>query len=263
MRDLHKELGPLVDALPPITLEEMAAIRLMNRTDTKFVTDLPTLARLLEMVRGGYYAQQTCGHRISPYSTVYWDHGAEHALFRAHLCGHRPRTKVRVRTYLDSGCSFLEVKKKDNHGITHKTRVAVPSARAVLDEGAGAAFLEEQTGWHLSDVTPTLGNRFSRITLVNKARTERLTIDFDLTFHNYETRADASVDNIAVIELKRDGRAPSPILDVLRRLRVKPAAFSKYCVGISLTDPALPQNRLKPRLRNIHKIATRQQSLHP
>ena len=61
--------------------------------------------------------------------------------------------------------------------------------------------------------------------------------------------------DIAIIELKRDGRVPSPILPLLRELRIKPAGFSKYCIGTSITNSNLNQNRFKPRLRKIDKIA--------
>ena len=39
----------LLHKLKPITLEEMSGIRLMNRTDTKFVTNKAKLEQLLEM----------------------------------------------------------------------------------------------------------------------------------------------------------------------------------------------------------------------
>ena len=35
----------------PITLDEMRGIKLMNRTDTKFVTTVSRLERLLELLR--------------------------------------------------------------------------------------------------------------------------------------------------------------------------------------------------------------------
>lgn len=256
--EIMAHLNELVGALPPITLEEMASIRLMNRTDTKFVTNLPTLARLLTLVQGRYFAQETCGHRISPYATTYWDGCNHHEMFRRHLCGHSPRMKVRVRTYLDSQQTFLEVKRKDNHGKTHKRRVAVPSLDAVVNNRAGEDFLEELTGYSFGEIRPTLGNRFDRITLVNTDKTERLTIDFNLSFYNYETEREAEMDNVAVIELKRDGRMPSPVLALLRELRVKPAGFSKYCIGTAITNGALRQNRFKPRLRKIDKIVSRE-----
>lgn len=256
MENSKQALQNLVGALPPITLEEMSSIRLMNRTDSKFLTNVPTLKRLLAMAQGCYYSQETCGHRISPYRTVYWDSREEHAMFRTHQCGHRPRMKVRVRTYLDTLDSFLEVKNKNNHGKTKKLRVGVPSIEAVMIEHAGEDFLREKTGYSFTDIIPTLGNRFNRITLVNVNRTERLTIDFDLQFFNYETGQQTDMDNVVIIELKRDGRQPSPILPMLRALRIKPSGFSKYCIGSAITNPDLRQNRLKPRLRKIDKITT-------
>jgi len=256
MENSMPTLQDLVGALPPITLEEMSSIRLMNRTDRKFLTNVATLKRLLAMAQGCYYSQETCGHRISPYRTVYWDSREEHAMFRTHQCGHRPRMKVRVRTYLDTLDTFLEIKNKNNHGKTKKKRVAVPSIEAVMDGHAGEDFLHEKTGYTFTDIIPTLGNRFNRITLVNEGRTERLTIDFDLQFYNYETGRRAEMDNIVIIELKRDGRLPSPILPMLRALRIKPSGFSKYCIGSAITNPGLRQNRLKPRLRKIDKITT-------
>lgn len=210
-----KEILQLLSHLPPITLEEMSSIRLMNRTDTKFVTNIATLEHLLGMAEGQYYAQEICGHRISPYKTTYWDAPDSHEMFRSHQCGHSPRTKVRVRTYVDTQQTFLEIKHKDNHGKTRKKRVAVPSLDAVIKDGAGEEFLEEVSGYSFADIKPTLGNRFKRITLVNFDKTERLTIDFDLSFYNYETGQESEMDNAVIIELKRDGRVSSPILPML------------------------------------------------
>ena len=130
----------------------------------------------------------------------------------------------------------------------------MPSLDAVINEQAGQDFLEQRAGLSFDDLTPTVGNRFNRITLVNKGKTERLTIDFDIRFFNYKTQATATMDNIVVIELKRDGRVPSPILPLLRKLRIKPSGFSKYCIGSAVTDQTLRVNRFKKRLIKIRKI---------
>jgi len=45
----------------PISLNEMTGIRLMNRTDTKFVTNRALLERLLGMACGEYRAQEIDG----------------------------------------------------------------------------------------------------------------------------------------------------------------------------------------------------------
>ena len=133
--------------------------------------------------------------------------------------------------------------------------MSVPSLDAVIEQGAGGDFLQEVTGLRLDSLVPTLSNRFSRITLVNYEKTERLTIDFNIHFYNHATQAQQLMDNIVVIELKRDGRVPSPILPILRELRIKPAGFSKYCIGATVTNPHLRINRFKKRLIRIRKVA--------
>ena len=255
MKDQDAQIEQLLQALPPITLDDMSAIRLMKRTDCKYLTNFPTLVKLLERVRGNYFSQEIDGHRISPYATTYWHKKEGQSMYRQHQTGHLPRTKVRVRTYVASDESFLEVKKKDNHGKTHKKRVKVPSLQAVMKENFGEDFLEQRTGWHFDELKPTVGNRFNRITLVNFDKTERLTIDFNIHFHNLETGKEKDMNPIVVIELKRDGRAPSPILPLLRELRIKPSGFSKYCIGATVTNDALQVNRFKKRLIKINKVA--------
>ena len=255
MENTVTDIENLARQLPAISLQEMAGIRLMNRMDQKYLTNVETLKKLLVLTQGSYYSQEIDGKRVSPYATTYWDDAQTHALFRQHETGRKPRQKVRVRTYLSSDTTFLEVKKKDNHGKTAKSRVKVPSLQAVIDEHEGADFVKEKTGLDLAKLTPAVGNRFNRITLVNYDKTERLTIDFDIHFYNYLTEERAEMDNIVVIELKRDGRCPSPILPLLRQLRIKPAGFSKYCIGASVTDPGLRINRFKKRLVKIGKVA--------
>ena len=241
--------------LPPITLDEMSGIKLMNRTDTKFVTNKEKLAHLLELAQGQYYAQQIEGSRIANYRTTYWD-TPDHRFFVAHHNGWAPRQKIRVRTYMDSDLTFLEVKTKNNHGRTKKKRITVPSQeRADVVAAGGSEFTQKLTGETFDDIIPTVQNRFQRITLVNFGKTERLTIDFNVSFHNYETGSDAETGDLVIIELKRDGNVFSPVLDILRRLRIHPSGFSKYCIGSLMTNGRLKHNRFKPKMVRISKYS--------
>ena len=42
--------------------------------------------------------------------------------------------------------------------------------------------------------------------------------------------------------------------DILLRNRVKPVRVSKYCIGVTLTDPAVKSNRFKGKVRRIEKL---------
>ena len=84
--------------------------------------------------------------------------------------------------------------------------------------------------------------------------TERLTIDTGLQFHNLCNDHQIGLDNIAIIELKRDGRTPSPMYDLLIKLHVHPMGFSKYCMGYALTNASLKQNLFKQRIHQVLKL---------
>lgn len=258
-------LDKIITQYEPITLEQMSGIKLMNRTDTKFVTTEAVLCELLRMAQKQYFAQDIDGERISPYFTSYFD-TKENDMFIMHQNGHLNRQKVRIRSYVSSGLNFLEVKTKNNHGRTKKKRVAMQNFdpvnpqhdivfRKQNDEFVTYdKFLCEHLRYQADSISQQLENRFNRITLVNKARTERLTIDTSLRFHNLVTDQRCDLTGLAIIELKRDGQQPSPILELLNLLRVKPQGFSKYCMGQAFTNPNLKQNRFKPRLRLVEKF---------
>ena len=239
--------------MPTITLDEMGKIRLMNRTDTKFLTNKEGLIKMLTLAKDEYFAQEINGKRIAHYRTTYWDFD-DHRFYITHQNGHKPRMKVRVRTYEDSnGLTYLEIKRKDNKGKTRKVRTKVQSQTELVESG-GDTFLYQNTGIQLDTLHPCLQNYFKRITLVNKGMTERLTIDFDIQYTNYETDAHADSDNLVIVELKRDGLVYSPIKEILQGLRIHPSGYSKYIIGSAMTNPNLKRNKIKPRLVRIKKI---------
>lgn len=237
----------LISKFQPISLSEMGGIKLMNRTDTKFVTSIGKLMQLLQMAGDEYLVQEIDGKRNMSYATIYYD-SEDYAFYNAHHDGHAGRQKVRVRSYVDSHQSFLEIKTKDNHGKTYKSRISANDASA-------QGFLRQNLHLDPQLLEQKIENSFRRITLVNKVKTERLTIDTDLSFQNLTTGLKCSLPQLAIIELKRDGLQPLPILPMLRKLRIHPCGFSKYCIGEALTNPSLRTNRMKPRLLQLKKIS--------
>ncbi len=251
--EIDATIHELLEQLQPITLEQMSEIRLMNRTDTKFVTCKEKLVELLRLAQGKYYAQVIDGSKVANYMTTYWDTD-DHHFYLEHHNGRAPRQKVRVRTYLDSNVSYLEVKTKNNHGRTKKKRVEVPT-QDITGENGNEEFLQGLVHRGMNDIHPTVRNRFHRITLVNYGKTERLTIDFDVQFHNMETARDATTGQLVIIELKRDGNVFSPVLEILRQLRIQPSGFSKYCIGSVMTNHQLKHNMFKQKLVKLSKLS--------
>lgn len=244
-------MNKILTQYDPISLEEMSGIRLMNRIDTKFVTTMPVLRQLLEMARKEYWAQEIDGERNMRYDTTYYD-TTGFDMFYVHQSGHTGRQKLRFRTYVSSNLQFMEVKTKNNHGRTKKKRMKVTDMD--LDEQDKLAFLKEHLHYDRADLIPAIRNNFDRITLVNKAKTERLTIDSNLQFFNLVSGVNRHMGDLVIVELKRDGLCYSPILEMLRLLRVFPHGFSKYCMGSALTNDQLQINRFKPKLIDVSKI---------
>ena len=243
--------------MPTIDLDRIAAVRLMNRVDTKYLLDEACCMRLFEMAAAECYVQEIDSCRACRYETLYYD-TPQWEMYRLHHNRRLTRRKVRTRTYVETGVSYLEVKHKSNKGRTHKHRIRIAGdifATAPHD-AAAADFLRSETPYAPETLTPALTTRFVRVTLVNRAMTERLTLDFDLHFTNERgDGATASMQGLVIVELKQDALAPSPMKDILAQLRVKPFKVSKYCVGEAMTNPQVKHNRFKAKLRAIAKMS--------
>ena len=244
-----------MEALRPITLSEMDSIKLMNRIDSKYLTDEATLLKILSAAAdAGYRVLVTEGVRISPYDSVYYD-TAGLKMFYDHHNRRLVRQKVRTRSYVNSGDSYLEIKRKNNKGRTKKKRIGIPASQ-LMDFSVNpeaCAYLAKHSWFTAEDLSPVLETLFHRITLVNPAMTERLTIDTLLNFKNFRTGKETSLQNAVIIELKQDGRAASQMKNILLDLRVKPVRVSKYCVALTLTDPVAKTGRFKIKVRRIEK----------
>lgn len=251
----HISFGKALDALRPITLEEMDGVKLLNRIDSKYLTEEATLLKLLEAAAAaGYSVLVTEGQRISPYRSVYFDTAAL-KMFYDHHNRRLVRQKVRTRCYENSGDCYLEIKRKNNHGRTKKKRTSIPLSE-MMDFGADVSACEYLAGhsWFTQkEITPSVETDFQRITLVNSAKTERITIDTNLEFLNFRTGKKTSLQDAVVIELKQDGRAESSMKRILLDLRIKPVRVSKYCIAITLTDPVAKTGRFKVKVRRIEK----------
>ena len=239
----------------------MESVKLMNRIDTKYAVSLDMLPSILEAAQKDYYAQEIDGIRIATYDTMYYDTDTLDMYIRHHD-RQLVRQKIRVRQYVDSDLTFLEIKRKNNKGRTKKKRISVPGFD-INEHTFGQSkkelwnvedFIAAKSRYQWSELSPHLCTTFHRITLVNKAKTERLTIDMDLVWDNVITGQQKTFSNLVIIELKRDGNVPSHMTDIMLSQRVHPMKISKYCIGTALTSPDIKKNRFKSKIRKIDKL---------
>ena len=255
MTDTFVTITQTLEKFAPITLQEMEGVKLLNRIDTKYLTDEATLGKVLaDAAAAGYRTLVAEGVKISPYNSIYFD-TPDLRMFLDHHNRRLVRQKVRTRVYVNSGEAYLEIKRKNNHGRTKKKRIGIGESEMMefSSNPAACAYLQKHSWFSVGDIRPVLSTAFERITLVNPAQTERLTIDTRLQFKNYRTRKTASLEDAVIIELKQDGHAASQMKKILLDNRVKPVRISKYCIAETLTDPSIKSNRFKVKVRTIEK----------
>ena len=257
----YLNISSLISEFSPISLDEMGSVKLMNRIDTKYAVPMSALPAILEAAKADYYAQEIDGKRIATYDTMYYDTPSLDMYIRHHD-RQLVRQKIRVRQYVDSDLTFLEIKRKNNKGRTKKKRIAVPGfsllpstiGHSKREDWSVEDFIAAKSRYTWSEITPHLWTKFHRITLVNKAKTERLTIDMDLVWENVITGEKKTFPELVIIELKRDGNVPSKMTDIMLNQRVHPFKISKYCIGTALTTPEIKKNRFKSKIRKIEKL---------
>ena len=250
--EIDIKVNEIISGMDPISLKEMDHVKLMRRRDTKYVMSLAQLPKLLNDVKDKYRILEIENSRIHPYKTLYYD-TPEYEMYHRHHNQRLNRYKVRMRKYMTSDISFLEIKFKNNKRETIKKRIR-PNSTSNLNENESAQFLIDNSPYMASEIEPSLQNMFRRITLVHRTTPERITIDLGLEFSDANKNESLELSNVAIVEVKRDrdSQASDMVLQ-LRDNHIKTMGFSKYCVGTALVKPDVKTNLFKARIKKINR----------
>jgi|ETNmetMinimDraft_8_1059916.scaffolds.fasta_scaffold22766_2 hypothetical protein len=238
-----------LDKFAPIDLKQMDRVKLLKRTDTKYLLSKDRLIGLFPQLIEHYYVLEVEGKKTSAYHTIYLD-TVDKKYFKQHHQGRYKRHKVRFRTYIETGISFLEVKLKQK-GITNKKRIST-TIQEGLDQKQ-SSFLKQWIPENPVDLSGSIQNTFNRITLVHKTKQERVTIDLNLSFSRDDKKV--LLTEPVIIELKQSKFNRESIISTLLRANfIRPQRMSKYCIGCILLDKSLKYNRFKSRLLKLNQI---------
>jgi hypothetical protein len=241
----------LLHRFESIGLDGLDAVALPDRIDIKYVLTAQQLYGVLPSLAGHYWVLDIDGVRLNRYQTLYFD-TADFRLYLRHHAGRRTRYKVRSRQYVDTSCSFLEVKLKTNKNRTLKSRISTPEFVTRLTPETDD-FMQACYPFDAQCLEPKLRNDFLRVTLVGTCLQERLTLDLGLRF-GYDG-CSAALPGIAVAEVKQvDLNRDSAFIRCMRAAGVHPTGFSKYCIGVSMLCRDVKHNNFKPKLRLVHKL---------
>jgi hypothetical protein len=244
------EVEEILQKFNPISLEEMDRVKLMNRTDTKFVFRFDQLPQILNEIKENYFVLEINGIRSGRYKTLYYD-TQDFQMYTQHQNGKLNRNKVRYRNYVDSSINYFEIKFKSNKDRTIKDRIKRKEMEMTI-RGKAEKFLKEKTSYEAHDLFPKLWVNYSRITLVNKTDTERLTIDLNLEYINDQKHKE--LHDIVVAEMKQGNRANTVFVEIMKKHHINKSSYSKYCFGVIFLYDNVKKNNFKPKLLTLNKI---------
>jgi len=249
---LSETLASILSAYLTFSLSDLEETDLLKRIDDKYFFHLSKLESILNDLKDKADMLEIDGVRSFQYSSTYLD-TAEFDTYIQHHNNRKNRFKLRYRDYLDSDLQFLEIKEKDVHGIMHKYRIPLNGLN-----GNGDAMIKKHikshTPYQFEDLHKTITISYDRITLMDKNRKERLTIDRNLKFLR-EGKAPIMFKNLVIVELKHQKSESNSIFkQCLRKHGIRRQGISKYCLGISSLYDHLKDNSFKAQQRAVQKI---------
>lgn len=239
-------IDELLQEFDPISLQEAEEFKLLKRKESKYILNYDQFMVLLKHCTSEFKALTIRNKKLHAYQTFYYD-DAKLSSYHDHQKGKPNRYKVRIRSYLASQLSFLEIKQKMSNGLKLKKREAMSFNEKELKENQ-LLFLSKELG-EVAGLSNVITNQYQRINLVNNQRKERLTFDLGVTFsipgHSI------SIEPMVIMELKEELQSVSSMVKIFKSLNIRPVSFSKYCIGMALLYPELKKNRFKETLLKV------------
>ena len=247
---MGKSIENILDQFEPIDLQELQNYRLMNRIDTKYICSIDKIPQILKKAIDEFKIQTIGQERSFQYESLYFDTENLKTYFDHHQ-GKRIRYKVRFRNYIETGDTFLEIKKKRNYNRTDKKRNKFEFSLSLNQDHK--KFINNIIEISEDSFQPSIWTKFKRITLAGKNQIERITIDRNIRFSNENN--EIQLPGIVIIEVKRNKTGDiSPFTQILKELKIRPFSISKYILGNILLNPELKHNRFHKKIETINKI---------
>lgn len=262
--------------LCPTSLKELnSAASLLTRVDRKYLVPSSAAQDVVDTLTERALVLDIDGHRSFAYASTYFDTPGLDSYLQA-ARKRRHRFKVRTRSYLDSGLTFLEVKTRGPRGATVKQRLDYRPQDADRLTQDGLAFVvtclvpltgsRQEAQRIAQSLRPVLTTTYRRTTLHLPGDDARATIDTDLTWAPLTVCTSApsrtfparggrrsrppavrhgtprTAGPFAVVETKNPARC-SPADRYLWACGHRPTRLSKYATGMAALHPELPANK--------------------
>jgi hypothetical protein len=236
-----------LETLGAVSLNELAErADLQVRRDRKYVCPTGSIETLLSQLPDQTRVLEIDGRRSFGYSSTYFD-TPEFVSFNGAAHRRRRRFKVRARTYLDTGQSWMEVKTCGAMGRTVKDRIPlaqVESDRQIADMWQWVSQILKYRSIpniRVARLAPTLTVAYQRSTLLLPGNLVRVTVDSDISW-NTPLGRQGSLPGMGIVETKSPGSS-SVIDKALWGKGHRPDRISKYATGFAYLTPGTQTNR--------------------
>lgn len=244
------EIEQSLNALMPISLEQLDANKLMNRIDTKFIFNTALLSEILERVKNDYQVLEIENRRVFNYESLYFD-TQSFKFYNDHHNGRPNRTKVRYRKYVDTGDVYFEVKQRVKDFRTDKHRIKRDEIYTEL-KSEETNLLDEL---HINELNleEKIWILYKRITLSSISTLERVTIDLNMEFDTKNNHKE--FPDLIVAEVKQDRFSrTSSFVSALRKCNIPSFRISKYAIAIAMMEENIKANEFKGKINKLFKV---------
>jgi hypothetical protein len=241
---LQKSTINILESYNTFTLQELEGADLLERKDFKYVFNVKHLDSVLQHIAPHYKVLSINNFFYTDYHTNYYD-TKNLKFYLQHHNGEANRFKIRTRKYVQSNLCFFEVKFKNNKNWTSKERYRIST-------------LEENIDAYINAITPekldkSLEVTYSRITLISKDHSEKITLDCDLSYRNNDKIC--QLPQICIAEVKSKTIHPHFFRQYIKSLGYRSMGLSKYCFGIAKCYPNIKINNFKQTIAKIFKLS--------
>ena len=256
------------------TLQEFSAINLdqlnagatfLDRIDRKFLLTQNQLEGILADLKKDFYILDIAWKKVFSYDNIYMD-SEEYDFYYQHQNKQKTRLKVRTRLYKDSNLAFFEFKQKQKW-VLRKFRFQFPHTEYGLLTKEQKWFYKWVYASFYGDkapkISPAMKTSYSRLTLVSKDSSERLTIDFNIVCENLRKpplewnvkgQEKVHLTNLVIVESKSMSKKCKSV-QLLKSKGFKKAKWcSKYWLGVVYCGLSEKYSKFEETMKEIERI---------
>ncbi len=243
----------------PITLSQLnAQASLMARVESKYLIHEKDIGALLKDLKENFFVLEIDWHNLFSYDNVYMD-TKEYDCYHDHHQKKYSRIKMRTRHYLESGLTYFEFKYKE-WSVLHKYRYDIQKHQHGHMDAASYEFVNDIYSSFYNKpfeklVFPSVKTSYQRCTFCSKTSAEKITIDFNLAFHQMRWEQETyHVPNLVIVEYKSETKKSTTSQLIEDHSVIPVSSCTKYCLWNYFLWNVKERDRFQPTINKVKSI---------